>query len=68
MKYFYLIFWDNLDSVLERNRFLAKDIFYPICKEGILLIKEGGQSIAEELGLHLFSEFTYQSRINLQNI
>ena len=67
MKQFYLILWDNLDSVYVINRFFTKDIFYPSCKEDNLLVEEEEQSIPEVNSLHLFSHLAFQTRINSKN-
>jgi len=67
MKQYYLIFWDSLDSVSEKSHFFAKDIFYPICKEGILLVKEEKQLISEVKSPHLFSQSEFQSRVISKN-
>ena len=68
MKQFYLIFWDILDSVSEKSHFFARDIFYPICKEGIPLVKDEEQLISEVNSPHLFSQLAFQSRVISKNI
>ena len=67
MKQYFLIFWDSLDSVSEKSYFFAKDIFYPICKEVILLVKEEKQLISEVNSPHLFSQLAFQSRVISKN-